>query len=154
MTKAAIAIPWLSAVKTTSMWPIYFTRKNIMLQSPTFLDCFRTLQNLTTSIRYASAASDIVTLKKAMLATNSFAPETTSCQWSMCFLLKARNRRKSNLINKSIVLKHRELLMRISSLSLYCPVAKYNNPPTPSKTKCAQQLLSLLRALITCTDRP
>ena len=45
MTKAALAIPWWSAVKITTVWPIYVSENKIMRQSLAFKVCLKILQN-------------------------------------------------------------------------------------------------------------
>ena len=45
MTKAALAIPWWSAVKISSVSPIHFIGRNTMRQSQKFIDFSKILQN-------------------------------------------------------------------------------------------------------------
>ena len=56
--------------------------------------------------------------------TKCFAFATNSCRCSMCFLRHAPNKRKSNLINISIVFKNRLSFMRTSSPVLSRPIVK------------------------------
>ena len=115
MTKAALSIPWLSAVKITIMCQISTTERDIMLQSTKYFDCCRTLQNIITSIKYVSAALNIFALKQDMLETNSFAPEITLCKCVMCSIRQASNSQKLNLNSTSNALRHYLLSMQTFS---------------------------------------
>ena len=143
MIKVALAIPWLSAVKTTSELPIYSTGRNTMLQSQAYHDYFQILQNTLIKSIFTCDASVIFHQSKFSRDTNSFAPEPTSCRFSMCSLGQAPNKRKSNSTSTNIVLRHRSSSMRTLSPFLSHLVARFSTPLTPSSTKYVLQQPSL-----------
>ena len=79
MTKAALVILWWSAVKTASVWTIYFIGKITMYQSPSSNVCLKMLQNTKNKSIFACGALVIFHRRTSLRDTKSFVPETTSC---------------------------------------------------------------------------
>ena len=115
---------------------------------------FQILQNTLIKSSFACDASDIFHRRTFSRDTKSFAPDTTSCRFSVCSLRQAPITQKSNLTSTNIVLRHRSSSMRTLSSSLSHPIAKLSTPLTPSSTKYVLQQPFLPRDFITLTNGP